>query len=323
VTQPLDFQPIFQAVRQAAVLCRRVQEAHLVSSDKGGHEPVTIADYGSQAIISRAIAAAFPDDGIIAEEDGGQFMEIVAQEQRAEVVALLAEILNTPVTQADVVRWLDHGQRRETARTWVIDPIDGTKGFLALRSYVIAVGILVDKQPAAGVIGCPAYPTKDNAGALFHAQGGVAFMQPLTGGPVRRVRVSENAEAKQVQALESVEKSHTNHERMARVREIAGLGDAALTRIDSMEKYARIAAGDAELYLRLPRLNSTRPFMVWDHAAGTALVQAAGGLVTDIDGSALDFSQGRALANKGIVVSNGRVHERVIAAIQQVLAESE
>lgn len=321
MTQPLDLQPIFQAVRQAAVLCRRVQEAHLVSSEKSGHEPVTIADYGAQAILSRAIAAAYPEDGIIAEEDGGQFMELVPQEQRSRIVALLADILNTSVTQADVVRWLDHGQRRETPRTWVIDPIDGTKGFLALRNYVIAVGILADKCPAAAVIGCPAYPAKDGAGALFHAQGGVAFMQPLTGGVVRRVRVSERSEAGQVRALESVEKSHANHERMARVRQVAGLGEATLTRIDSMEKYARIAAGDAELYLRLPRLNSARPFMVWDHAAGTALVQAAGGMVTDIDGSPLDFSQGRALANRGIVVSNGRIHARVIAAIRQVLME--
>src|SRR6185369_7186678 len=150
-------------------------------------------------------------------------------------------------------------------------------------------------------------------GALFHAQSGIAYVQPLHGGEVKRIRVSEHTESASLRALESVEKSHANHERMARVRNAAGMGEAELFRLDSMEKYARIAAGDAELYLRLPRLNSTRPFMIWDHCAGTAIVEAAGGKVTDVDGSPLDYSSGKTLNNQGIIVSNGAVHERVIA----------
>ncbi len=317
----LDLQPIFHAVQQAARLCQHVQEYHLTSSEKGGHEPVTIADYGSQAILSRAVSLAFPDDAIMAEEQGGQFMELVPDEGRAEVVRLLSTILEIDVTQADVVRWLDYGQQREAERIWVIDPIDGTKGFLALRNYVIALGLLVNRQPAAGVIGAPAYTLKGEKGALFHAQSGIAYVQPLNGGQVKRIHVSENTESASLRALESVEKSHANHERMAKVREAAGMGEAELFRLDSMEKYARIAAGDAELYLRLPRLNSTRPFMMWDHVAGVAIVQAAGGKVTDVDGSPLNFSEGRTVKNAGIVVSNGHIHERVINAIQQVLAE--
>ncbi len=317
----MDLQPIFTAVRQAALLCRSVQEHHLVSSEKAGHEPVTIADYGSQAILGRAISQFFPDDGVIAEEQGGQFVELVAEAEQQEVIRLLSQILGIEVRKADVVRWLDHGHGRETERLWVIDPIDGTKGFLALRSYVIAAGILVDRKPTGGVIGAPAYPTADHGGLLFHAQDGAAFMQPLSGGLVQPIKVSDRTEPSQVRALESFEKSHANHDRMAQVREAAGLGAAELTRIDSMEKYARIAAGDAELYLRLPRLNSTRPFMLWDHAAGVALVQSAGGMATDIDGSPLDFSQGRSLVNKGIIVSNGHIHQQVLAGVQKVLAE--
>jgi 3'(2'), 5'-bisphosphate nucleotidase len=317
----IDLQPIFQAVRQAAELCRRVQETHLMSSEKAGHEPVTIADYGSQAILGRAVCLHFPDDAILAEESGAQFVELVADDQKKEVIRLMEDILGVDVRPADVVRWLDHGQGREAERTWVIDPIDGTKGFLALRNYVIAAGIMVDRKPVGGVIGAPAYPTADRGGVLFHAQGGAAFMQPLAGGQVRRIKVSDRTEATQVRALESVEKSHANHDRMQHVREVAGLGKASLTRIDSMEKYARIAAGDGELYLRLPRIGSTRPFMAWDHAAGAALVQAAGGMATDIDGSPLNFAEDKTLHNKGIIVSNGHIHERILAAVQKVLAE--
>lgn len=313
----IDFQPLFQAVRQAAVLCQQVQEHYLVSSDKGDHDPVTIADYGAQAILSRAISLHFPGDAILAEEQGGQFMELVSEAQRKEVVRLIGDILGIPVTQVDVVKWLDYGQDREAQRMWVIDPIDGTKGYISLRNYAIAVGLMVDRKPVAGIIGAPAYP---GGAQLFHAQSGTAFMQPLNGGEVKRIRASNRTEAATLRALESVEKSHANHDRMQVVREEAGLGAADLIHIDSMEKYARIAAGDAELYLRLPRLGSTRPFMIWDHCAGTAIVEAAGGKVTDVDGSPLDYSTGKTLANQGIIVSNGAIHDRVITAVQKVLA---
>src|SRR5579871_4866313 len=76
----IDLKPIFTAVRQAADLTRRVQQKHLVSSakDTGDHvEPVTIADYGSQAILCRAIADAYPDDAVLAEEHGSQFGELL------------------------------------------------------------------------------------------------------------------------------------------------------------------------------------------------------------------------------------------------------
>jgi len=314
----IDFQPIFQAVRQAAVLCQHVQEHYLVSNDKGGHEPVTIADYGAQAILSRCISLHFPDDAILAEEQGGQFMELVSEDQRKEVIRLISQILGITVTQVDVVKWLDYGQNREANRMWVIDPIDGTKGYISMRNYAIAVGLMIDRKPVGGIIGAPAYP---GGAQLFHTQSGNAYMQPLKGGEVKRIHVSNRTAAANLRALESVEKSHANHDRMQRVREVAGLGEAELVHIDSMEKYARIAAGDAEIYLRLPRIGSTRPFMIWDHCAGTAIVEAAGGKVTDVDGAPLDYSSGKTLNNQGIIVSNGAIHDRVIAAVQKILAE--
>lgn len=317
----LDLQPMLHAVRLAADLCRRVQETHLVTEEKSDHSPVTMADYGAQAILCRTVSQAYPADAVIAEEAGAQFIELVPEADRREVVQMLSELLGEPVSQDDVVRWLDYGRDVEAERTWVIDPIDGTKGFIALRNYVVAAGIMVAGKPVGWVIGAPGYPTEDRRGKLFYAQSGAAFSQPLVGGMVTRLKASTRVQEAEVRALESVEKSHANHERMARVREAAGLAGVSLTRIDSMEKYARIAAGDAELYLRLPRIASSRPFMIWDHCAGTALVEAAGGRVSDVDGSPLDFSQGLSLANRGIIVSNGAIHDRVVEAVMQVLQD--
>lgn len=315
----LDLSPILKAVQQAAALCHEVQLRYLAQSEKAGKEPVTIADYGSQAIIGRAVQAAFPDDAILAEEQGDQFMAVVPDDQRQQICRLLAVTLGIAVHEADIVRWLDHGRGRTAARTWVIDPIDGTKGFLARRHYAIAVGIVEGGQPTGAVLGAPGY--RDGEGAIFSAQGGQAWIQGLNGGAPRPIHVSDRSEAAVFRVVQSVEKAHASKDRMEAVRARAGLGAAPLREMDSMEKYGLVACGDADLYMRLPREGSAYQHKAWDHAAGTAIVLAAGGRVTDVDGTPLDFSQGAALPNRGMVVSNGRLHDRIIEAVQAVLAE--
>jgi 3'(2'), 5'-bisphosphate nucleotidase len=318
----MDLEPILEAVRRAARLCHEVQQTEIVQSSKTGKEPVTIADYGSQALICEAISRAFPNDAVMAEESGEQFTTLVDEAERNRVIELIGQTLGHPVDQQQVVAWLDFNKNINAERTWVIDPIDGTKGFLALRHFAIAVGVLENGVPVAGVMGCPGYPGYDG-GALFFAQEGRTYMQPLSDPsiPPREVFSTQTTDATKIRVLESVEKSHASHDRMERVRIAAGLEDSPLERVDSQEKYARIAAGDGELYLRLPRLNSENRHFTWDHAAGAALVFAAGGKATDIDGSPLDFSQGRMLSkNQGMIVSNGAIHARVLDAVSQVLA---
>lgn len=314
-------QTILAAARQAAQLCQLVQERYLVATTKsagGRSEPVTIADYGSQAILCRALQAQYPDDAVIAEESGAQFMQLVSVEQRGTVRRLLAQVLGQPVSEGELTGWLDFGAERSAARTWVIDPIDGTKGFLARRHYVIACGLLREGRLAGGIIAAPGYG--GGAGALFYTAAGAAWRAPLARGAGSQVRVSQRAAADFV-AAQSYERAHASKSRMARARDYAGLGAAQVVELDSMEKYALVACGDADVYLRLPRRGSGYTHKIWDHAAGAALVMAAGGMVTDLDGSPLDFSRGDTLPNAGMVVSNGRQHARLVDAVQRVLAE--
>jgi len=326
VTIMTDLQPIIEAVRQAAVLCRAVQDKHIAPyqhadndavARKAGAEPVTIADYGAQAIICRALSRAYPEDAVIAEEGSEQFRALISAGDQQEIVSLIAGVLGEPVTIDQVIDWLDFGLNREAERTWVIDPIDGTKGFIALRQYVVAVGLLdADRRVVDGVMAAPGYL---HGGAVFYTRSGSAFAEPLAGGPARQIQASQRTDPATLIALESFEKSHASQDLMAQLREAAGIGAARVERIDSQEKYARVAAGDADLYLRLPRITSTRSHMIWDHAAGTALVQAAGGVVSDVDGSPLDFSLGRTLAhNRGMIVANPRIHPRLIEAAQEL-----
>lgn len=313
-----DLAPIFQAVRRAVRLCQVVQRDHLASSDKGVNDPVTIADYGAQAIICRAICETYPDDGVVAEEQGEQFMALVSTSQRVIICQLLADTLGISVTEDDVVRWLDFGRGRGTGRRWMIDPIDGTKGFLAGRHYAIAAGLVQDDRPAGAVVAVPGYSA---AGAVFWALAGKTTRQGLDGESPVEVRVSSRVDSGSLRMVQSVEKAHGGSRRMARVRECLGIADTHTAYLDSMEKYALVAAGEAELYLRLPKAGSTYQHKAWDHAAGVALVLAAGGKVTDLDGSPLDFSMGAILPNQGMVVTNGMIHERVLDAVQQVIRE--
>ena len=324
-----ELQTLLPAARQAAALCQAVQRAHIRPAQPGdavarkaGAEPVTIADYGAQAILCRAIQRNFPQDAVIAEEGSEQFLQLVPAPQRAEILRRLSATLGESLGEAQLCAWLDHGQGRDSARTWVIDPIDGTKGFIALRHYVVALGLLdARRRLVAGLLAAPGWP---GGGALLYTQAGQALREPLDGGPAQRLQVSQRSDPAELLLSESFEPRHGSPQRLARVRERAGFGAARMLRIDSQEKYGRVAAGEADLYLRLWPAGHSAQHHIWDHAAGSALVQAAGGIVSDIDGASLDFSQGRALLrNQGVIAANPRIHARVVAAARAVMDEEQ
>lgn len=89
--------------------------------------------------------------------------------------------------------------------------------------------------------------------------------------------------------------------------------------MDSQAKHVLLAAGAAELLLRFPP-DADYHETIWDQAAGSLLIQEAGGQVTDIEGRALDFSTGRRLLhNRGLIASNGFFHEAAVDAIRESL----
>jgi 3'(2'), 5'-bisphosphate nucleotidase len=101
----------------------------------------------------------------------------------------------------------------------------------------------------------------------------------------------------------------------------AALGvEADPVRLDSQAKYAVLAAGKGELYLRL--LSPDRPDYrekIWDQAAGSLILEEAGGRITDLDGKPLDFTTGRSLTNnRGILASNNLLHSAALSALREV-----
>lgn len=312
------------AVREAATLCRAVQQQ--ISPDvlqKKDRSPVTVADFGSQALVCRRLCDAFAGDPVIAEEDSAALHEPDNAPLLERMVAHVNDVI--PGTSADqVCEWIDHGGAQDYAdRFWTLDPIDGTKGFIRSEQYAISLALIVEGQIAVAALGCPNLPRSpgtSETGALFTAvRGAGAQVQSLWDeGPAETIRISNTPDPQSARFCESVESGHTSHDTSARIAEQLQITNPSV-RLDSQAKYAVVARGEADIYLRLP---TRKDYVerIWDHAGGVLVVEEAGGMVTDVTGCPLEFNHGAGLeANKGVIVTNGRLHEPVVEAVRRVL----
>ncbi len=320
----MKLSPIIEAVQHAARLTSTIQAGTIDASAKGDASPVTVADYGAQAILCRAIQAHFPADGVMGEEGSAGFQEYVTPDAQQSLAALMGDILGTSVTPADITAWLDIGQDRQHARrVWVIDPIDGTKGFVNGRYYAICVGLLIDSQPAQAVIGLPRSPL-DVDGSIAYTTGDGVTVMDMRGNNARSVQASRRAaDDDALLILESVTLPDIQHQRADAIRQSAGLQSATIERYDSQLKYTCIAAGYGDLFVRLPRDVQADPHKAWDHVAGVALLRASGATFTDVRGRPVDFSQGDVLPHLGFIASNGNpdLHAALLAAVKAAVGD--
>jgi len=315
-----------QAVQIAARLCQAVQAEMIEGKgagklDKKDRSPVTVADFGAQAVVCRYIGDAFPDDSIVGEEDS-QALRSNAR-HLAAVRRFVGQIIGLEVTSETVCQWIDRGNGEATGRYWVLDPIDGTKGFLRQDQYAIALGLIEDNQVQWGFLACPALSYRDEIGLLFVAQRGAGTeMFTLDGKSLGQVQVSHQKNPAQARMAESVVAAHTNRGLAYELKENLGMTGESV-KMDSQAKYAAVAMGQAEIYLRSPNTRTpTYREKIWDHAAGSLVVQEAGGTVSDTYGRPLDWRHGRQLEeNVGIVATNGLIHDAVIKAIATLRSE--
>jgi 3'(2'), 5'-bisphosphate nucleotidase len=157
-----------------------------------------------------------------------------------------------------------------------------------------------------------------DGGIAVAVRGRGAWWSARTDEPLRRLFVSEVNVPARARVLHSFETRHSDVDAFRRVVETLGVERPPLL-MDSQAKHAVIASGTADILLRLP---TGRGFhdAIWDQAAGSLLVEEAGGRVTDLAGRALDFSAGRRLSNnEGLVATNGVLHDAVLKAVRTVL----
>lgn len=318
-----------KAVQQAAKLTASVQFNLLAddSIEKNDRSPVTIADYGSQAVISSILAADFPQDPLVGEEDTSELKQNQQLSQR--VLQLVQENCATLDNDA-MLEAIERGNAEPDYRKryWTLDPIDGTKGFLRKDQYAIALALVQDGELKLGVLGCPNLPLRldepdgPKGSLLYAVKGQGAFMaaidEPENAQPIQAQHNIDIADAKLVESVEAAHSAHSVHQKF--------LDDLGITqpgvRIDSQCKYAVVARGEASIYLRIPK-NDVYREKIWDHAAGAMIVEEAGGQVSDMFGNPLAFDAGKKMqAGCGVIATNGKFHSQVIRTITKIREEN-
>lgn len=145
---------------------------------------------------------------------------------------------------------------------WALDPIDGTKGFLRGGQYAVCLGLIVDGTVTVGALACPNLPVDPSNPAagtgiiLSAVKGQGATLKPLhskitpeeKGKPIGMNSPASFAEAA---FCEGVEAGHSNQGQQASIARKLGITKESV-RMDSQAKYASVARGDGDIYLRLP-----------------------------------------------------------------------
>jgi 3'(2'), 5'-bisphosphate nucleotidase len=320
------FQTALRALTAACETTARVQAGFDAREALTKHDrsPVTIADYASQVIISKHLWEVFPDYGMISEENAD---ELRKPENAAQLSSVCEQVrVHLPdISESEICDILTRGGLGKHGLDWTLDPIDGTKGFMRGDQYAVALALLREGKVIAGFMGCPRYSVMGGLtpSIFYAAQGEGAWQRILdTPDPDQEINVEDTAVLTQARIIRGIEATHANLGIVDVLKARLGM-QAEDVRMDGQGKYAAVATGDATAYLRVPQLDSTRKECVWDHAAGVIIVEEAGGKVTDVEGSPLDFTVGDTLAeNRGIIATNGAIHEEVLNAVSAIEAEA-
>ncbi|HEX6362624.1 MAG TPA: 3'(2'),5'-bisphosphate nucleotidase CysQ [Albitalea sp.] len=230
--------PIAAIARRAGAVIAEVYAGAFAVRDKRDASPVTEADERAEALIVPALQALAPGLAIVAEE---------------------------AVAAAGVPACGE--------RFWLVDPLDGTREFVARNGeFTVNIALVERGAPVAGVVHAPAL------GLLFAgALGTGAWMEDARGRRAIACRALPPAGA-------TVLASRSHGDRAALDAFLAGRAVAAIRRAGSSLKLAWLAAGEADAY---PRFG---PTMGWDIAAGHAVLAAAGGDVVDFAGQPLRYA---------------------------------
>ncbi len=260
---------------------------------------VTAVDVALQVLILSRLREVFGELPTIAEEDLGSIGGKPAAE--AHCRKLLAE-WGHQGGEADITRALTSGgfdgSTRGVEYTWILDPIDGTQGFVDGQHWCPCLALL---RRGEVIFASNGYPTILGGMLLSGVRGAGSWWFPLLGGASTRATVSQAALAPQEPVRVVAPARATPSQIRARVAVGESTGHRCeIVQSDSQAKYGHVIAGLADVaYSR--RGNGPGKY-VWDHAGAILLAREAGAWVGDTDGSAIDLSCGRRLsANRAVI----------------------
>jgi len=237
---------------------------------KDAEEPVTEADRAVSELCIARIAAAYPSDVVLSEERP------------------------------------DDGARLSAPRFWLVDPIDGTKDFIAGRAgYSVMIGLVASGIPILGAVYQPA------AARLWLAERGRGAFEIIEDEPPQRIQVSPISEIAEARLVSS---ASSRPDLMNHVRDRAGIRDEV--QVGSVGvKLCLIAAAARDLYM-----NPAGRCKLWDTAAPEVILHEAGGKLTDMRGKPLRYSDLDLGHHHGLVGSNGQLHDAALHVLEPFLS---
>jgi len=198
----------------------------------------------------------------------------------------------------------DDQERLNHSKIWIIDPLDGTKEFVERNGEFSILVALVEKGiPTLGIVYQP------TIGLLYVAQKGQGVYERTKEG---WVKLSASRIDKLFKSTAVVSRSHlSEHDRSfldyLNVNQFFQKGSAGL-------KAGEICAGKAEFYF-----NSSAGLKQWDTCAVCCMINEVGGKITDMFGNDLRYNVSEVVHTKGVLISNGEIHDKLIEGYQEFL----
>ena len=231
-----------------------------------------------------AVYGAACADEVVHKPDGSPVTRADLSAHRALVAGLAALTPDIPVVSEEDAK--SHSRRLPRGRYWLVDPLDGTREFLARNGeFTLNIALVEDGQPTLGVVSAPALDE------VFWGGRGLGAHR-RSGASIAAIHVAPAPAARAWRAVAS--RSHMDDDTRAYLRRLIPY---ELLRAGSSLKFCRIAEGSADVY---PRLG---PTCEWDTAAAQAILEAAGGVVLQLDGAPLQYGKTDVL-NPGFVAAS-------------------
>ncbi|NBA94312.1 3'(2'),5'-bisphosphate nucleotidase CysQ [Pseudomonas sp. R5(2019)] len=240
-------------------LARRAGEAilpfwrmNVAVTAKADDSPVTAADLAAHQVIVEGLTALAPDIPILSEEDCGIPLEVRAQWQR----------------------W------------WLVDPLDGTKEFIAgSEEFTVNIALIEQGRVVFGVVSMP------TNGRCYFGGAGLGAFRSEADGTVQPISVRTAPAAGEAFTVVASRRHSSPEQEKLLAGLSAALGELQLANIGSSLKFCLLAEGAADCYPRLA------PTSQWDTAAAQGVLEGAGGEVVEVNGQVLSYPPRESLLN--------------------------
>ncbi|BAE80939.1 sulfite synthesis/inositol-1-monophosphatase [Chlamydia felis Fe/C-56] len=310
----LEYQRVVESIveKTIAELIRYRQRLPLVPFwTKPDGSFVTPADYAVQYCLQKKLSTTFPHIPFIGEE------VLYADDDSHKINKILEFIhkLDPKVTPRDLLETLTPNQETSSLY-WLVDPIDGTSGFIKNRFFATAVSLIYEDKPILAVMACPStdpYKFKIYSAAKNHGTcvfgSAIASRHYLKPGAKLTGKFCEASLA-----------ARNQQHHATRLLSLCLPGQPQAYRADSQYKYAMVAEGSVDFFIRYPfAISQTK---AWDHAPGAFLVEESGGIVSDILGNPLNYRrEDFLLENHPIILASGNeeIHKITLETLQEQL----